>query len=182
MPSAVWVGAATTLAGVVLGGAVSFMLGLQQAKAARLQRQEEEARAQRRRSEDRRFQAYSDFLTKARSFRNAAETYYLHPRHRPSPAELDSLVQLANDASALVFLVVESDGTYQDCRGVLRALGKAQAIIHGIDPATAEDPWTELNLLLGRSMRDFQNSARNELQVKGPAEPWDSAGAPDLVG
>jgi hypothetical protein len=162
----------------MLGGAVSFMLARQQAKDARLQRHEEEAREQRRRSADRRFQAYSDFLTKARSFRNAAETYYLHPRHRPSLAELDSLVQLANDASALVFLVLESDGTYQGCRSVLRALGKAQEIIHGVDSGAAEDPWTELNMLLGRSMRDFQNSARSELQVKGPAEPWDSQPLP----
>ena len=164
----------------MLGGAVSFMLSRQQAKDARLQRQEEEVREQRRRSADRRFQAYSDFLTKARSFRNAAETYYLHPRHRPSLAELDSLVQLANDASALVFLVLESDGTYQGCRSVLRALGTAQEIIHGIDSGATEDPWAELNPLLGRSMRDFQNSARSELQVKGPAEPWDSAGWPGL--
>jgi hypothetical protein len=158
------------------------MLSLQQAKQARLQRREEEGREQRRRSADRRFQAYSDFLTKARSFRNAAETYYLHPRHRPSPAELDSLVHLANDASALVFLVVESDGTYQGCRSVLRALGKAQEIIHGIDSSTTEDPWAELNMLLGRSMRDFQNAARSELEVKGPAEAWDSAARPGLDG
>jgi len=172
--SAVWVGAATTLIGAVLGGAISLALSRLQSKDARLQRQEEEAREQRRRSVDRRFQAYSEFLTRARSFRNATESYYLHPRHRPSLAEMDSLLHAANDASALVFLVVESEGTYEGCRAVLRALGKARAVIHGIEPAAAEDPWAGLNLLLGNATREFQNAARSEMGVTGPAQPWDS--------
>lgn len=180
--SAIWVGAATTLAGAVLGGVISFVLNLQQTKDARLQRQEDEVREQRRRSADRRFQAYSDFLTKARSFRNAVETYYLHPRHKPSLAELDSLVHSANDASALVFLVVESDGTYQDCRNVLRALWTTRTVVHGIEATAPKEPWTELNVLLGRAMREFQNSARTELGVRGPAEQWDSTDQSDLGG
>jgi hypothetical protein len=155
------------------------MLNLQQARDARRQREEEEVRDQRRRSVDRRFQAYADFLTKARSFRNASEAYYLHPRHRPSLAELDSLAHSANEASALVFLVLESGGTYEGCRQVLRALSDARATIHGPEPVGGEDPWTELNALLGRSLREFQNSARTELEVSGPAEPWRSAGRPD---
>ena len=178
MSSAVWAGAATTLLGAVLGGAISYVLSRVQSRDARLQRQEEDARDQRRRSADRRFQAYSEFLTRVRSFRNAAEGYYLHPRHKPSLAELDSLLHAATDASALVFLVAESDGTYQGCRAVLRALSRARAIIHGIEPAASEGPWTELNVLLGNSTRDFQNSARSELGVAGPAEPWDSRGQP----
>jgi hypothetical protein len=109
----VWVGAVTTLAGALLGGTMSFILSRQQAREARLQRQEEDAREQLRRSADRRFQAYADFLTGARSFRNAVEAYYLHPRHKPSLTAIDALLQSANDASALVFLVVESDDTYQ---------------------------------------------------------------------
>ena len=168
-----WVGAVTTLAGALLGGAMSFVLSRQQAREARLQRQEEDAREQLRRSADRRFQAYADFLTGARSFRNAVEAYYLHPRHKPSLTAIDALLQSANDASALVFLVVESDDTYQGCRKVLRSLGRARAAIHGIE-RTAADPWPELNLLLGRATREFQNSARTELGVSGPAEPWES--------
>ena len=74
----------TTLAGALLGGAMSFVLSRQQAREARLQRQEEDARERLRRSADRRFQAYADFLTGARSFRNAVEAYYLHPRHKPA--------------------------------------------------------------------------------------------------
>jgi hypothetical protein len=163
----------TTLAGALLGGTMSFILSRQQAREARLQRQEEDAREQLRRSADRRFQAYADFLTGARSFRNAVEAYYLHPRHKPSLTAIDALLQSANDASALVFLVVESDDTYQGCRKVLRSLGRARAVIHGIERAAA-DPWPELNMLLGRATREFQNSARTELGVSGPAEPWES--------
>jgi len=175
----VWVGAATTLVGAVLGGAIGFVLNRQQARDARQQRQEEEVRELRRRSADRRFQAYSEFLTRARSFRNAVEGYYVHPRHKPSVAEIDSLLQSANDASALVFLVVESEDTYRGCRSVLRALWRARAIIHGIESSAAKDPWDELNVLLGSATREFQNAARNELGVSGPAEPWDSAVRPD---
>jgi hypothetical protein len=169
----VWIGALTTLSGGLLGGAISVVLGRQQARENRLQRQEEDARERLRRSADRRFQAYADFLTAARSFRNAVEAYYLHPRHKPSLTALDTLLQTANDASALVFLVVESDGTYQGCREVLRSLWRARAVIHGIESA-AGDPWPELNMLLGRATREFQNAARAELGVSGPSEPWDS--------
>jgi hypothetical protein len=172
--SDVWVGAATTLAGAVLGGAISFLLGWQQAREARRQRQEDDAREHRRRSVDRRFQAYADFLTRTRSFRNAVEIYYLQPGQRPSFAEIDSLLQSANDASALVFLVVGSDATYEGCRNVLRALQKARAMVHESDPAGSGDPWKELNSLLGRATREFQNSARIELEVSGPIAPWNS--------
>jgi hypothetical protein len=173
MSSDVWVGAVTTLAGAGLGGAISYLLSWQQIRETRRQRQEEDAREHRRRSVDRRFQAYADFLTRARSFRNAVETYYLRPGHRPSFAEMDSLLQSANDASALVFLVVESDATYEGCRSALRALQQARTAVHGTDRATSEDPWTELNVLLGRATREFQNSARIELEVSGPTAPWD---------
>jgi hypothetical protein len=169
----VWIGAVTTLGGALLGGAISVVVGRQQARENRLQRQEEDVRERLRRSADRRFAAYADFLTAARSFRNAVEAYYVHPRHKPSLTALDALLQTANDASALVFLVVESDGTYQGCREVLRSLQRARAVIHGTEPA-AGDPWPELSTLLGRATREFQNAARAELGVSGPAEPWDS--------
>src|SRR5690242_15252341 len=73
----VWVGAIATLVGGALGGAISFALSRQQLNDARLQRKEAEASEQRRRSEDRRFQAYSAFLTQARSYRHAVQAYYL---------------------------------------------------------------------------------------------------------
>jgi hypothetical protein len=169
--SDVWVGAATTFIGAVLGGGISFLLGWQQVRETRRQRHEDN----RRRSADRRFQAYADFLTRARSFRNAVEAYYLQPAHRPSLAEVDALLHSANDASALVFLVVESDATYGGCRGVLRALGKAGALLQGSEPAVSEEPWPDLNVMLGRAIREFQNAARTELGVSGPAPQWDRA-------
>jgi hypothetical protein len=171
--SDVWIGAVTTLAGAVLGGAISFLLSRQQMREARRQRQEEDARERRRRSADRRFEAYADFLTRARSFRNAAESFYLRPRRDAPLKEIDSLLQAANDASALVFLVVEDNATYKACRHVLRALSRARVVIHDIEPPGPADPWDELNGVLGRATREFQNAARNELGVAGPAEPWD---------
>lgn len=179
MSSDLWVGAVTTLAGAALGGGISFLLSWQQMKEVRRQRREDDAREHRRRSVDRRFQAYADFLTRARSFRNAVETYYLQPdRQQASSAEIDALLQSAYDASALVFLVVESDATYEGCRVALRALKKARAVVHGTGTAATEDPWTDLNALLGRATREFQNSARTELRVSGPTAPWASPALP----
>jgi hypothetical protein len=179
--SDVWIGAATTLAGAILGGAISFLLSSQQVREARRQRQDDDTRERRRLSIDRRFTAYADFLTRARSFRNAAEAYYLQPGRGPSLAEVDSQLQSTNDASALVFLVVEGEQTYKGCRDVLRALQRARKVIHGTEPDADADtdtdtdagPWPELNLLLGRATREFQNSVRNELEVSGPIAAWD---------
>lgn len=170
--SEVWVGAVTTLVGAALGGAISFALSRQQLNDARLQRKEQETNEKRRRSEDRRFQAYSEFLTRARSYRNSLESYYLHPDRGLDVKEIDSLLHSANDTSALVFLVVESEGTYEGCREVLRALWRAQRMVHQLEPTVADDPWPELDVLLGRATRGFQNAARAELGVEGPAEPW----------
>jgi len=170
--SDVWVGAATTLVGAALGGGISYLLSWQQVKEARRQRRDDDAREHRLRSMDRRFAAYSDFLTRARSFRNAAEAHYLQPGHGPSLAEVESLLHSANDASALVFLVLESEQTYQGCRNVLRALGQAREIIHETGPDAAGDPWADLNALLGGATREFQNSARTELEVTGPIAAW----------
>ena len=94
----------------------------------------------------------------------------------PSLAEVDSLLQAANDASALVFLVMESEQTYEGCRVVLRALTSAREVIHAAAPGTAADPWPDLNLLLGRTTREFQNSVRNELGVSGPIAAWHGRG------
>lgn len=176
--SDVWVGAATTLAGAVLGGAISFFLGWQQVREGRRQRREDDLREYRRRSDDRRFQAYADFLTRARSFRNAVEAYYLQPGHRPSLGEVDSLLQTANDASTLVFLVVESDATHEACRNALRALDSARDIIHGTEATVPGEPWAHLNALLGRASREFQNAARIELGVSGPTAPWHGSELP----
>jgi hypothetical protein len=100
------------------------------------------------------------------------QAYYLPSDHKPSIDEINGLVHSANDASALVFLLVESESTYEGCREVLRALHKAQAIVHRIESSATDDPWTELDQELGRATREFQNAARSELRVSGPAKPW----------
>lgn len=175
MTSDVWIGAITTLAGALIGGTISFILSRQQAKDAQRQREVEAAREERRLSAERRFQSYSEFLTRARSFRNAVEAYYSNSRHKPQIAELNALLQAANDASALVFLVVESRETREGCRNVLRALWRARETLHSSHWQRVKDPWKELDMLLGRTTREFQNAARNELGVKGPTEPWDTS-------
>jgi hypothetical protein len=171
----IWVGAITTLAGGVLGSTVSLLMSRQQARDAWRQRLEEETLALRRRSEDRRYSAYSDFLTHTRSFRNAVETYYTSPRAKPALAEIDALLQNANDASALVFLVVEGRDTYEGGRSVLQTLSRARAVLHEVATSPA-DPWDELNVSLGKAIREFQNAARSELGVSGPTVPWEDRG------
>jgi hypothetical protein len=41
-------------------------------------------------------------------------------------------VRSANDASAMVFLVVESEKTHVACGAVLSALGNATEAVHGV--------------------------------------------------
>lgn len=174
VPSDVWVGAITTLAGAVFGGGISFLVSWHQVREARRQREEDGEREQGRRSTDRRFRAYADFLTLARSFRNAMEAYCLRPGHQPSLTEIDSLLRSASNASALVFLVVESDTTFKACRSVVRALQEARAVIHDAGPIVGQEPWADMNALLGQATREFQNSARVELGVGGPTVAWES--------
>jgi hypothetical protein len=171
----VWLGALTTLLGALLGGVITFLVSHQQLRNARLQRQEEAKREQRIRSEDRRFQAYSEFLTRARSYRNGVQSYYINSSSSQlSIDELNVLHRAADDASTLVFLVVESDATYDACVELLRALWRAQTTIHNIEPTTTADPWRELGVSIGRAARGFQVAARTELEVHGPTRPWDS--------
>jgi hypothetical protein len=66
MQSDVWIGALITLAGAALGGAISYPLSRQQIKEAREQRREYERWERARRSTERRFDVYADFLTHAR--------------------------------------------------------------------------------------------------------------------
>jgi hypothetical protein len=161
----VWIGAVTTLLGAALGGALSFVLNRQQWK-------QEESRERHRRSEERRFQAYAEFLIRERSYRNAVEAYYLHPDNRPSINDLDVLLHAAQDASTLVFLVVESKDTRKGCLSVMRTLSRARDITHRIASGSADDPWPELELEFGRATREFQNAVRNELEVSGPTIEW----------
>src|ERR1700685_2193621 len=111
-----WLGAATTLGGAALRGSISFVVNRQQLQSAWPRREKDAAREQRIRSEDRRSAAYSDFIPRARSCRNTLGAYYQYSDNRPSIKELDTLLQEAQDASSLVFLVVGSTAAYEACR------------------------------------------------------------------
>jgi hypothetical protein len=165
--SQVWIGAVTTLLGVALGGAASFTLSRQQMKDARAQRAEEAARERDKRSEDRRIQAYSDFLTRARSFRNAVMSYCYRPEGKLTVDTLDDLMRDADEASALVFLVVETHEVSDACRAMLRAIGDALNRVQNIGSRPSKDLWQELRVILGPALRDFQIEAREELGVTG---------------
>jgi hypothetical protein len=161
------------LLGVVLGGAVSFVLSRQQIKDARAQRVDEAARERDKRSEDRRIQAYSAFLTLVRSFRNALMNYYSRPQGKVTLDVLHELMREADDASALVFFVVETPEVYDACRAVLRAMEKALDIVQNVDSDSPKDVQQELRGLIGSALRDFQISARGELGfVRGVIQPW----------
>lgn len=165
--SDLWVGALTTLAGAVLGGAISYVLSRQQIKDARLQRAEEFTREKQRRSADRRFEAYADFLTKARSFRNAIRRYGDNFDPDFTPAAIDSIGREAHAASALVFLVVESIKTYDICRTIITTMSLVQGFLHDFGPESTDDPWLGLNNEMARLLREFQVAAREELDIGG---------------
>jgi hypothetical protein len=170
MTIGLWVGAVVTLAGAALGGAISFVLSRQQIKDARAQRAEQYLHERQRHSADRRFDAYSDFLTKARSFRDAIRGYDKEPDPAFGPKEIDAIARSAHSASALVFLVVESTETYDVCRAVVSGMKYIQRFLpdFGSRPGVPEDdPWPELNDRMARLLREFQVAAREELEIGG---------------
>jgi hypothetical protein len=162
-----WIGAVTTLAGAVIGGAISFALSRQQMKDAHDQREEEFEREKQRRSADRRFDAYADFLTKARAFRNAIRGYGDKPGSTLTPETINAIAGSASSASSLVFLVVESAKTYDACRAVVRAMDRTQSFLPQFGPNATDDPWLELNHDMARLVREFQAAAREELEISG---------------
>jgi hypothetical protein len=167
MNSDLWFGAVTTLAGAVLGGAISFLLSRQQLKDARAQRAEEALREKDRRSVDRRFDAYANFHTQARAYRSAIRPY----REQSGPGiiirEIDLLAHSADAASSLVFLVQESRTTRKACAAVVRTIGHTLAVIHELDSNLDDVPWLELNDDMARVMREWEAAAREELGVGG---------------
>jgi hypothetical protein len=167
MSSDLWVGAVTTLAGAVLGGAISLALNRQQMKDARAQRAEEFVRDKERRSADRRFEAYADFLTKGRAFRNAIRRYGSNSDPDFEPATVDSIARAVHAASALVFLVVESTKSYDVCRAIVATTSRIQGHLDDFGPGSTDDPWLEFNHEMARLLREFQVSAREELDIGG---------------
>jgi hypothetical protein len=171
MGASTWLVSVAGLVGVVLGGLISFAVSHQQIREARIQRADETARERHQRSEDRRFKAYTDFIISHRSVQNALH-FYSQASNKPNYNDISTLLQSGYNSSALVFLVAETERTRKACIEVLRALERARDAVTDQGNPGREDPWAELNVQMGRSMREFQNAARAELDVSGPEWPW----------
>ena len=164
MSSDVWVGAVTGLAGTALGGAISFVLSRQQIKDARQQRAEEFQRQGQRRSADRRYEAYADFLAHVLSFRNAIRGY--RDKQAPGyPEVLNTLARSAHDAAALAFLMVESARTYDTLRNAVSTMSRIQGFLPDFGSPASHDHWLELNHDMSKALREFQTAARDELGI-----------------
>lgn len=173
MGTSAWLTSVIGLAGVMLGGLVSFAVSHQQMGEVRNQRADDARRERDQRSEDRRFSAFADFINSHRAVQNALHFYYSQAPSKPGASDIAALLQSGYNSSAMVFLVVETKRTREACVGVLRVLQHTQEIVsdHNASPAK-DNPWPELNVAMGRAMREFQNAARAELDVDGPDSPW----------
>jgi hypothetical protein len=161
----IWLGALTTLIGAGLGGVISLALNRQQMSDARRQRSEDEVRLRERRSEDRRFDAYSQFSLALRSYRDNIRT--LEDQHGTDVPvdDINMLAKSVNSASALVFFVVESEDTYKACRSIVSSVHETQRVLHSGDRSL--DLWIDLNNKTAELVREFQVAARDELRVGG---------------
>src|SRR6476646_647282 len=173
METSAWLTSVIGLAGVMLGGLVSFAVSHQQIREARSQQADDARRERYQRSEDRRFQAFADFISSHRAVQNALHFYYSQAPIKPSANDIVALLQSGYNSSATVFLVVETERTREACVEVLRVIQHTQDIVsdHNAIPGKGNS-WPELNVTMGRAMREFQNAARAELDVNGPESPW----------
>src|ERR1700722_8391123 len=159
-----WFGSATTLAGAFLGGLISYFLSRQQIQEARRQHLEEWRLQRDQSSKERRFSAYSDFITRARAYRGAIRSLPRQPLDQSEIKQVDELSADADSTSSLVFLTLESAATYDACRSVLKAIGASQSYIH----RPADKDWSQIDEFedrLAASLREFQAASRDELGV-----------------
>jgi hypothetical protein len=170
--STVWLASVTGLIGVVLGGLVSLAVSRQQIREARKQRADQALEERYRRSVERRFKAYSEFINCHRSVQHAVNSYYSQVPGSPSVSDITALLQSANNASAMVFLVAETERTNKACIGVLHVLRETQRVVGGEALSSTDSPRSKLNIQMGRAMREFENAARTELGVGGPEWTW----------
>jgi hypothetical protein len=99
--------------------------------------------------------------------------YCYRPQGKLTLDILDDLMREAGDASALVFLVLETPEVRDACRAVLLAMGNVLNTAQNIDSRPTRDLWHELRAIIGPALRDFQIAAREELGfVHGVIQPW----------
>lgn len=166
MISDVWVGAITTLSGGTLGGAISLVISRQQLKAAHAQHTEDAEQDKHRRSIERRFSAYADFLDKARSFRNALRPYGSQPVPLLATKDISALARSAHAASPLAFLVVESHQTRDALGELVEAMSDIQRVLDDDRSDPADKPWDDLNERIKAALDKFEDAAREELEVR----------------
>jgi len=80
-----------------------------QAIAADMQGYLPDLRIRRRRSTDRRFDAYAGFFTHARSYRTALGPFAGESASKVPVQDMDALARAADSASSIVFIVLESE-------------------------------------------------------------------------
>jgi hypothetical protein len=155
------------MAGAALGGAISYLLSRQQIKEARAQRLEAERSEWDRRSVERRLDIYGDFLTRARSYRNAIRQPN-NPQEGPSLPlrEIADLARAADPAGSLVHLVTRSRETAAACGKVMRTIGNTSGTLYAFEEDDFRGvPWEELNEEMSTVLRSFQSAGRAELGI-----------------
>lgn len=166
------VGSATTLAGALLGGTISFVLNRQQLNDAKVQRAEEAVRAKAHRSEDRRFSAYSDLLTHGRAYRNAIRPELAKLRRGSDGDRIGALAGAADAATSLVFLLLESGSVFDACRAIMVAIQASQVLLRETSEHIDESRWRQVNDEMSAALRIFEAAARDELEVGGAEKSW----------
>lgn len=156
----------TTLAGTGLGGLISFALSRMQFFEARRERAEERRQLKDQASRDRRLSCYSEFLTRARRYRNLVREISAGIDAPIDASKFDELAASADAASSMVFLVVESPAVFDSCRSILRVIGECQSYIHAT-PGSLESSPQEIVDRLAYALRKFQATSRVELEIAG---------------
>lgn len=135
-------------------------------KAAHDQRAEDAERDRHRRSIERRLSAYADLLDKARSFRNALRPYGYQPVPLLPPRDISALARSAHAASPRAFLVVESRRTRAALGELVRVMSYIQGVLDDDHSAPADKPWHDLNDQIKSALDEFEDAARQELEVR----------------
>lgn len=116
---------------------------------------------------ERKAAAYSAFLTQARAYRNALRPFEESLNPKPPLSDLDGLAVATNNAASLVFIVLESQETYDTCRSIIRAISTAQSTLSKADAAPSKNQAGKINSHMAQVLRNFQVAVRNELAVRG---------------
>ena len=158
------------MAGGLLGGSITFMVSRQQMKFAQVERREAATEDHYRRTVDRRFQAYTEFITRARTYRDSIRPVNQRSDPTLTVSKIDEYARSADTASAFVYLVTESQATYDACSSIMRTLGEIQAALHGNSDQSMVDQWSAFNAKMADALRQFQVAARAELDVGGVSQ------------